>query len=69
MDENTLARIQGDPNYQALVNERSSFGWTLAIIMLVLYYGYHRHCRLRPEPDRHQGQRRHHRRHHSWAPG
>ena len=32
MDEKMLARIKGDPNYQALVKERSSFGWTLAII-------------------------------------
>lgn len=40
MDEKTLARIKGDPNYQALIKERSSFGWTLAILMLVLYYGY-----------------------------
>ena len=40
MDDNMLARIKGDPNYQALVKERSAFGWTLAIIMLVLYYGY-----------------------------
>ena len=40
MDEQTLARIKGDPNYQALVKERSSFGWTLAILTLVLYFGY-----------------------------
>jgi uncharacterized membrane protein (DUF485 family) len=40
MDDKMLARIQGDPNYQALVKERSSFGWTLSIITLVLYYGY-----------------------------
>ena len=40
MDDRTLARIEGDPNYQALVKERNSFGWTLAIITLVLYYGY-----------------------------
>ncbi len=40
MDDKMLARIQGDPNYKALVSERRSFGWTLAIIMLVLYYGY-----------------------------
>ncbi len=40
MDDKMLARIQGDPNYQSLVRERSSFGWTLAIIMLVLYYGF-----------------------------
>jgi len=40
MDEKMLAQIQGDPNYKALVKERSSFGWTLAILTLVLYYGY-----------------------------
>ena len=40
MDEKMLARIQADPNYQKLVGERSAFGWTLAIVMLVLYYGY-----------------------------
>ena len=40
MDESTLSRIQNDPNYKALVSERSSFGWILAIVTLVLYYGY-----------------------------
>ena len=40
MDEKMLARIKGDPNYQNLVKERSSFGWTLAILTLVMYYGY-----------------------------
>lgn len=40
MDDEILARIKGDPNYHALVKERTSFGWTLAIIVLVLYYGY-----------------------------
>ena len=40
MDDRILARVKGDPNYQALVKERSAFGWTLAILMLVLYYSY-----------------------------
>ena len=40
MDGRTLARIESDPNYLRLVKERKSFGWTLTIIMLVLYYGY-----------------------------
>ena len=40
MDSTILARIKNDPNYQALVRERLSFGWTLAIITLVLYYCY-----------------------------
>ena len=40
MDVSTLKRIEADPNYQKLVSERRVFGWTLAIITLVLYYGY-----------------------------
>jgi uncharacterized membrane protein (DUF485 family) len=40
MDVSTLQRIAADPNYQKLVSERKSFGWTLAIITLVIYYGY-----------------------------
>jgi uncharacterized membrane protein (DUF485 family) len=40
MDGATLARIQRDPNYIQLVRERKSFGWTLSIIMLVIYYGF-----------------------------
>jgi len=40
MDDRALARIESDPNYIRLVRERKSFGWTLTIIMLVLYYGY-----------------------------
>ena len=40
MDEQAVKRIQSDPNYIKLVAERKSFGWTLAIITLVIYYGY-----------------------------
>ncbi|THD47178.1 MAG: DUF485 domain-containing protein [Bradyrhizobium sp.] len=40
MDEQTIKRIQSDPNYQKLVAERTSFGWTLTIITLVIYYGF-----------------------------
>jgi uncharacterized membrane protein (DUF485 family) len=40
MDVSTLRRIEADPNYQKLVSERKSFGWTLAIITLVVYYGF-----------------------------
>jgi uncharacterized membrane protein (DUF485 family) len=40
VDDSQIARIQRDPNYIELVSERKSFGWTLAIIMLVIYYGY-----------------------------
>lgn len=40
MDQMSLRRIETDPNYQKLVSERKSLGWTLAIITLVMYYGY-----------------------------
>jgi len=40
MDPATLSRIEADPNYQTLVSERKSFGWTLAIITLIAYYGF-----------------------------
>jgi uncharacterized membrane protein (DUF485 family) len=40
MDDVTIAKIQRDPNYIKLVSDRKSFGWTLAIIMLAIYYGY-----------------------------
>jgi uncharacterized membrane protein (DUF485 family) len=40
MDQVSLRRIENDPNYQKLVSERRSLGWTLAIITLIMYYGY-----------------------------
>jgi uncharacterized membrane protein (DUF485 family) len=40
MDQATARRIENDPNYQKLVSERKSLGWTLAVITLVMYYGY-----------------------------
>ena len=40
MEISTLKRIEADPNYQKLVAERKSFGWTLTIITLVIYYGF-----------------------------
>ncbi len=40
MDEAKLKRIESDPNFIKLVQERSSLGWTLSIIMLIIYYGF-----------------------------
>jgi uncharacterized membrane protein (DUF485 family) len=40
MDQMTARRIENDPNYQKLVSERKSLGWTLTIITLVMYYGF-----------------------------
>ncbi len=40
MDERTAARIRANPQFQRLESTRRRFGWTLAIIMLVIYYGF-----------------------------
>ena len=40
MDEKMLSWIKNDPNYKALVAERTKFGWILTILTLILYYGY-----------------------------
>ncbi len=39
--ENDLAtKIAANPKYQKLVRTRSSFGWILTAIMMVVYHGY-----------------------------
>ena len=40
MDDALFQRIHNNPRFQELVRRRSSFAWTLAIIMLVIYYGF-----------------------------
>ncbi|AAQ60944.1 conserved hypothetical protein [Chromobacterium violaceum ATCC 12472] len=40
MNEETLKKIQSNPKYLELVHKKTSLGWTLAIVMLVIYYGY-----------------------------
>ncbi|MCC8978272.1 DUF485 domain-containing protein [Bradyrhizobium acaciae] len=35
-----LARIERDPNYRELVRRRSSLGWGLSLVMLVVYFGF-----------------------------
>jgi len=40
MEEDLVQRIKSDPDYHRLVNTRSRYSWTLAVIMLIIYYGY-----------------------------
>jgi uncharacterized membrane protein (DUF485 family) len=40
MQDDLVRRIKSDPDYHRLVSARSRYGWTLAIIMLIVYYGY-----------------------------
>jgi uncharacterized membrane protein (DUF485 family) len=40
MRDPVVDKIQSHPKYQLLRSKRSSFGWALTILMLVVYYGY-----------------------------
>ena len=40
MTDPVVERIQRDPKYQQLTSTRNRFGWTLTILMLIVYYGY-----------------------------
>jgi uncharacterized membrane protein (DUF485 family) len=40
MNAKSHEAIQRDPDYKELVRRRSSFGWTLSLIMLVIYFGF-----------------------------
>lgn len=40
MQNDMVTKIVANPKYQRLVSTRSSFGWILTAIMMVVYYGY-----------------------------
>lgn len=40
MRDPVVDKIQNHPKYRLLRTKRSSFGWLLTILMLVVYYGY-----------------------------
>ena len=40
MEDHLVERIKSNPSYHRLVTTRSKYSWTLAIIMLIVYYGY-----------------------------
>jgi uncharacterized membrane protein (DUF485 family) len=40
MEDKLVQRIKADPDYHTLVSRRSTYGWVLSVIMLVVYYGY-----------------------------
>ena len=35
-----VARIEANPKYRQLKNSRNRYGWTLTVLMLVVYYGF-----------------------------
>jgi uncharacterized membrane protein (DUF485 family) len=40
MEDHLVQKILSNPNYQHLLKTRSSYGWTMTAIMLVVYYGF-----------------------------
>lgn len=40
MSQDVASRIVRNPKFQELVQKRSSFAWTLSIIMLCIYFGF-----------------------------
>lgn len=40
MDDLLAGRIRANPKFAELQSKRNGFAWTLAIIMLVVYYGF-----------------------------
>lgn len=40
MSDSVVARIEANPKYHELRRKRNLFGWTLTILMLIVYFGY-----------------------------
>jgi len=40
MATDLVSRVSRDPNYIELERQRNSLGWTLTILMLVIYFGF-----------------------------
>lgn len=39
-DDDLVARVNASPTYQKLVKTRSSYGWFLTALMMIVYYGF-----------------------------
>ena len=40
METNLAQRIAREPNYQKLRSRRNRLGWTLTLLMMIVYYGF-----------------------------
>lgn len=40
MEDDVVQKIKSNPKYQKLVATRSSYGWMLTFIMMIVYYGF-----------------------------
>lgn len=40
MSDTIVTKIEANPKYHELRRKRTAFGWTLTVLMLVVYFGY-----------------------------
>ena len=40
MQKDVVRAVLNNPKYQELVRKRTTFSWTLAILVLIIYYGF-----------------------------
>jgi uncharacterized membrane protein (DUF485 family) len=40
MQQDIVEKIRNNPKYQELVSKRSFFGWTLSLLVCLIYYGF-----------------------------
>ena len=40
MSDSIVAKIEANPKYHELRRRRNAFGWTLSVLMLLVYFGY-----------------------------
>jgi uncharacterized membrane protein (DUF485 family) len=40
MSDSVVAHIQANPKFQELKHKRNSLGWTLTLLMLIVYFGF-----------------------------
>lgn len=40
VSDSIVAKIEANPKYHELRRKRTAFGWTLTVLMLVVYFGY-----------------------------
>lgn len=40
MNDDIMRRVQANPKFAELVHKKTSLGWTLSAVMLLIYYGF-----------------------------
>jgi len=40
MEDDIVQKIMANPNYQTLTKKRSTYGWWLTLLVMIVYYGF-----------------------------